>query len=105
MTSGSGPLFLGPDVAGWQTTAEVAQPTQPSSSNDDKGGQGEDFGKSSPVGLLVLLLFFIAVAFLVRSMTKHLKRVPESFDTDDKEPAKDEPGEAPVETPAEDKKS
>lgn len=46
----------------------------------DKGGQGEDFGKSSPVGLLVLILFLIAVAFLVRSMTKHLKRLPESFD-------------------------
>ncbi len=51
--------------------------------NGDNGGQGEDFGKSSPVGLLVLLLFLIAVAFLVRSMTKHLKRVPESFDKDD----------------------
>jgi hypothetical protein len=83
MTFGSGPLFLGPDVAGWQTTAVVAQPTQPSQPNDDKGGQGEDFGKSSPVGLLVLLLFFIAVAFLVRSMTKHLKKVPESFDEPD----------------------
>ncbi|TDV47036.1 hypothetical protein [Actinophytocola oryzae] len=82
MSSGSGPLFVGPDVAGWQTVAEVAQPT-PTPSNDDKGGQGEDFGKSSPVGLLVLLLFFIAVAFLVRSMTKHLKRVPASFDDPD----------------------
>jgi hypothetical protein len=84
MTFGSGPLFLGPDgVAGqdgWQTIALVAQPSRP---NDDKGGQGEDFGKSSPVGLLVLLLFFIAVAFLVRSMTKHLKRVPASFDKPD----------------------
>ena len=48
--------------------------------NGDNGGQGEDFGKSSPLGLLVLVLFFIAVFFLVRSMTKHLKRVPESFD-------------------------
>jgi hypothetical protein len=77
MTSGSGPSFFGPDVAGWQATAEVAaQPSQP----NEPGGRGEDFGKSSPVGLLVLLLFFIAVAFLVRSMTKHLKRVPESFD-------------------------
>jgi Na+-transporting methylmalonyl-CoA/oxaloacetate decarboxylase gamma subunit len=46
----------------------------------DNGGQGEDFGKSSPVGFLVLILFLIAVAFLVRSMTKHLKRVPASFD-------------------------
>ncbi|MDQ7807151.1 hypothetical protein Q5425_25720 [Amycolatopsis sp. A133] len=48
--------------------------------NGDNGGQGEDFGKSSPVGFLVLILFLVAVAFLVRSMTKHLKRVPASFD-------------------------
>jgi hypothetical protein len=90
MSSGSGPLFLGPEVANWQTVAVVAQPSQPSSPNDDKGGQGEDFGKSSPVGLLVLLLFFIAVAFLVRSMTKHLKRVPASFDPPETESSKSE---------------
>ncbi|MEV6912793.1 hypothetical protein [Amycolatopsis sp. NPDC051071] len=48
--------------------------------NGDNGGQGEDFGKSSPVGFLILILFLIAVALLVRSMTKHLKRLPESFD-------------------------
>jgi hypothetical protein len=85
MTFGSGPLVLGPDVADWQTVAVVAQPSQ----SNDPGGRGEDFGKSSPVGLLVLLLFFIAVAFLVRSMTKHLKRVPASFD----EPSPAEPDE------------
>ncbi len=86
MTSGSGPSFFGPDVAAWQATAEVvAQPSQP----NEPGGRGEDFGKSSPVGLLVLLLFFVAVAFLVRSMTKHLKRVPESFDKEP-ETAEDE---------------
>jgi hypothetical protein len=79
MTSGSGPLFLGPEVADWQTVAVVAQPSQPNQP-EEPGGRGADFGKSSPVGLLVLLLFFIAVAFLVRSMTKHLKRVPASFD-------------------------
>lgn len=48
--------------------------------NGDNGGQGEDFGKSSPVGFLLLLIFLIAVALLVRSMTKHLKRLPASFD-------------------------
>ena len=47
---------------------------------EDPGGQGEDFGKSSPVGLLLLVLFFIAVAFLIRSMTKHLKKLPTNFD-------------------------
>ncbi|WP_410648544.1 hypothetical protein [Amycolatopsis sp. cmx-4-54] len=59
--------------------------------NGDNGGQGEDFGKSSPVGFLILILFLIAVALLVRSMTKHLKRLPESFD----EPAAASPEEAP----------
>lgn len=51
--------------------------------NGDNGGQGEDFGKSSPVGFLLLLIFLIAVGFLVRSMTKHLKRVPETFDPEE----------------------
>jgi hypothetical protein len=57
-------------------TLLVGQPAPP----EDPGGQGEDFGKSSPVGLVVLLLFFVAVLLLVRSMNKHLRRVPESFD-------------------------
>jgi hypothetical protein len=63
---------------------------QPSPAPEEPGGRGPDEGKSSPVGFLVLLLFFIAVAFLIRSMTKHLKRVPASFD----EPEK---GETPTE--------
>jgi hypothetical protein len=63
----------------------LAQPS-PVPGPAEPGGRGEDFGKSSPVGFLVLILFFIAVAFLIRSMTKHLKRVPASFDP----PAEDE---------------
>ncbi|MER5390589.1 hypothetical protein [Saccharopolyspora sp. NPDC002686] len=47
---------------------------------NDPGGQGEDFGKSSPVGLVLLILFAIAVVFLIRSMTKHLRKLPVSFD-------------------------
>ncbi|MGQ0840824.1 hypothetical protein [Actinokineospora sp.] len=62
------------------TTAIVLVQTQPPPTPADPGGQGEDFGKSSPLGFLILVLFFIAVAFLIRSMTKHLKRVPASFD-------------------------
>ncbi|SFW65316.1 hypothetical protein [Amycolatopsis australiensis] len=74
--------------------------------NGDNGGQGEDFGKSSPVGFLVLILFLIAVAFLVRSMTKHLKRVPASFDEPAAEAAPEpgEPEEKKAEAPAEQKK-
>ncbi|MEU8411199.1 hypothetical protein AB0C24_00335 [Amycolatopsis japonica] len=64
--------------------------------NGDNGGQGEDFGKSSPVGFLILILFLIAVALLVRSMTKHLKRLPESFDEPAEVPASaEETPEAP----------
>ncbi|MBP2320863.1 hypothetical protein JOF56_001248 [Kibdelosporangium banguiense] len=78
-------------------TAMVAQPPP---MPDDPGGRGEDFGKSSPVGLLVLLVFLVAVVFLARSMSKHLKRVPASFDEEpagkheapdgDEEPAAEE---------------
>ncbi|MGW1676500.1 hypothetical protein [Saccharopolyspora sp. NPDC002376] len=47
---------------------------------NDPGGQGEDFGKSSPVALVLLILFAIAVVFLIRSMTKHLRKLPVVFD-------------------------
>ena len=40
----------------------------------------EDVGKSGPFGLLLLVLGLIAVGLLVRSMTRHLKRLPVSFD-------------------------
>jgi Na+-transporting methylmalonyl-CoA/oxaloacetate decarboxylase gamma subunit len=78
-----------PAVVALPVTASALVLTQ-QPGNGDNGGQGEDFGKSSPVGFLVLILFLIAVAFLVRSMTKHLKRVPASFD----EPPAEEPAAA-----------
>ena len=43
----------------------------------------EDVGKSGPLGLLLTVLLLIAVIFLVRSMSKHLKRIPPSFDEPD----------------------
>lgn len=64
--------------AGYSAVELVAPPTPA----PDPGGQGEDFGKAAPVALVVLLLFFLAVALLVRSMNKHLRRVPKSFDDD-----------------------
>ncbi|MGW5721794.1 hypothetical protein ACWEVP_36865 [Amycolatopsis sp. NPDC003865] len=70
----------------------------------DNGGQGEDFGKSSPVGFLVLILFLIAVAFLVRSMTKHLKRVPASFDEPPAEAAPEAEAPEKAEEPEPEKK-
>jgi hypothetical protein len=79
------------DPASAGTVALVGQPAAPPPGPADPGGQGEDFGKSSPLGFLILILFFVAVAFLIRSMTKHLKRVPQSFDP----PADDAPDSPP----------
>lgn len=39
-----------------------------------------DAGKGSPIGFFVVLVLLIAVYFLYRSMNRHLKRVPTSFD-------------------------
>jgi hypothetical protein len=47
---------------------------------------GPDFGKASPVGLLVIVLLVIATVFLVRSMNRQLKKVPKSFDREHPEP-------------------
>jgi hypothetical protein len=65
----------------------LAPPPQP---GPGPGGQGDDFGKAAPLGLVVLLLFFLAVALLVRSMNKHLRRVPKSFDNDPGTPRRKE---------------
>jgi hypothetical protein len=46
----------------------------------------EDVGKSGPIGLLLTVVLLIAVFLLVRSMSKHLKRVPTSFDPADRVP-------------------
>jgi hypothetical protein len=46
----------------------------------------EDVGKSGPLGLLLLVVLLIAVLLLGRSMGRHLKRVPRSFDPADQVP-------------------
>jgi hypothetical protein len=47
---------------------------------------GPDFGKASPVGLVVIVLLLIVTLLLLRSMNRHLKKVPESFDPRHPEP-------------------
>ncbi|RBY78039.1 hypothetical protein DQ239_10105 [Blastococcus sp. TF02-09] len=46
----------------------------------------EDIGKAGPLGLLLIVVLLIAVAALVRSMSRHLRKVPRSFDPDDAVP-------------------
>jgi hypothetical protein len=61
-------------------------------------GQGEEFGKASPVGLVVVVLLLLATIVLIRSMTKRIRRLPASFDDDgrterpDAADASDRPG-------------
>jgi hypothetical protein len=47
---------------------------------DGQQNRGPDFGKASPFGLIVVVLLLIAVFFLVWSMNRHLRKLPESFD-------------------------
>ncbi len=48
--------------------------------DDAPHNTGPDFGKASPFGLLVVVLLLLSLVFLVRSMNRHLKKLPESFD-------------------------
>ncbi|HTF47289.1 MAG TPA: hypothetical protein VK735_07565 [Pseudonocardia sp.] len=57
----------------------------------DPPAQGPEFGGSSPIGLVVTLLMLVALIFLVRSMNKHLRKVPPSFEP---EPEQREPAES-----------
>ncbi len=47
---------------------------------------GPDFGKASPFGLLMVVLLLVSLLFLVRSMNRHLRKLPESFDPQHPEP-------------------
>jgi hypothetical protein len=79
---------LGAVPAGRTSTTLLAQDPAP------PPGKGEEFGKASPVGLVVLVVLFLATILLVRSMNKHLRKVPASFD-ESAESASDAPGAAP----------
>lgn len=50
--------------------------------HDPSSGHGPDWGKAAPAGLLIWLFLGTALFFLVKSMNRHMKRVPKSFDAD-----------------------
>jgi hypothetical protein len=68
--------------------AVLAQDVQP------PPGKGPEFGKASPVALVVILLLGLATLALIVSMTRHLKKVPASFEESEPERAAD-PAEGP----------
>ena len=47
---------------------------------DPTTGHGPEWGKAAPIGLLTIVLMCVAVYFLVKSLNRNLKKVPESFD-------------------------
>lgn len=47
---------------------------------DPTTGHGPEWGKAAPIGLLIVVLLCVAVYFLVKSMNRNLRKVPESFD-------------------------
>jgi hypothetical protein len=54
---------------------------------------GPDFGKASPVGLLVVVLLLIGTGLLVWSMNRHLRKLPKTFrDADGEDAGTDAPG-------------
>lgn len=59
----------------------------------------EDVGKAGPLGLLLIVVLLIATALLVRSMSRHLKKVPRSFEAEDAVDVPDTPAEL-VDRPA-----
>ena len=48
--------------------------------DDTPRNTGPDFGKASPIGLLVVVLLLIGTFLLVWSMNRHLKKLPKTFD-------------------------
>jgi hypothetical protein len=64
-------------LAVWWTVLPLAVPPPGAPPGSERG---EEFGKTSPIALVVILILGLATALLIRSMTKHLRKVPESFD-------------------------
>ncbi|MFI8566768.1 hypothetical protein ACIGGF_09425 [Rhodococcus sp. NPDC078407] len=44
---------------------------------------GPEFGKSSPIGLAILVALLVGTALLIWSMNKKIKRLPATFETED----------------------
>jgi hypothetical protein len=54
--------------------------------DDAPHNTGPDFGKASPVGLLIIVVLMIGTVALIWSMNRHLKKLPERFDRAHPEP-------------------
>jgi hypothetical protein len=60
--------------------AVVAQVAVPVQNPTPPPGQGEEFGKASPIALVVILALALATILLIRGMSKRIRRLPASFE-------------------------
>ncbi|GAA4705557.1 hypothetical protein GCM10023215_51920 [Pseudonocardia yuanmonensis] len=66
-----------PAVSAAETVATVlAQNPEP------PADRGEEFGKASPVALVVILCLAVATIALIVSMSRRIRRLPQTFDKD-----------------------
>ncbi|MFJ5871856.1 hypothetical protein ACIQD2_11995 [Dietzia maris] len=81
-------ITLGPDVQilAYHSAMVLAQNQSPGTPGYNDNPVGPEFGKASPIGIPVILLLLIATVLLIRNMNKHIKSLPESFDTEHPEP-------------------
>ena len=56
-------------------------------------GQGEEFGKASPVALVVILGLALVTILLIRGMSKRIRRLPASFENPEQGQESDPKGE------------
>lgn len=54
----------------------AAQPGDP----DPTSGKDPEWGKAAPAGLLIWLFLGVALFLLIKSMNRHMRRVPKSFE-------------------------
>lgn len=51
-----------------------------------QGAPGPEFGKSSPIGLVIIVALLVGTALLIWSMNKQIKKLPETFEKEDPRP-------------------
>lgn len=66
-------VAIGTEVSAAAATWIAQGPTNPT---------GAEFGKASPIGLVIILMLLIGVFWLVRSMNKQLGKLPSTYDPD-----------------------
>lgn len=62
----------------WATELLLAQsPTTTPAPNPNS--TGAEFGKAGPVALVVILLLLVGLILLIRSMNRHVRKLPATF--------------------------